>query len=134
MAFVSIALFTGFMAGTGGASKRQEKILSEIPLNISDALSKFNFDSQTTVYAICPSCHFTYKPETKRGSSLLIYLKFCTNKPHPDADVCNEPLLETQQDDDKSNDRSNKTQQDDDGSNDTSNLGSVGHLHGRYES
>jgi hypothetical protein len=110
MAFVSIALFTGFMAGMGRASKHQEKILSEIPLSISDALSKFKFDSQTTVYAVCPRCHFTYKPEIKRGSSHLIYPKFCTNKPHPDSDICNEPLLETQQDGDESQKDSDKCQ------------------------
>jgi Transposase family tnp2 len=35
----------------------------------------------------------------KRGSSTMIYPEFCTNKPNPEADVCNEALLETQQDD-----------------------------------
>jgi len=96
MTLVSMALFSGFMAGmVGRASQHQERILSEIPLSITEALSKFNFEGQSTVYAVCPRCHFTYKPEIKQGSSRAVYPEFCTNKPHPESDICNETLLET---------------------------------------
>jgi hypothetical protein len=96
MAFLSITLVTGFMAGR--MNMHQERILSEIPLNITDALSKFNFEGKTTIYAVCPRCQFTYKPEVKRGSSRVTYPEFCTNKPNPDSDICNEALLASQSD------------------------------------
>jgi hypothetical protein len=65
-----------------------EHILKQIPLTIQQALSRFNLDGRTTIYAVCPACHCTYKPHGR------VYPKRCTNKPIPESDGCNHALLD----------------------------------------
>jgi hypothetical protein len=97
MSIITYLLYTGFSA-KGKATISEERIVSELPDSITDALSKFNFDGKTTIYAVCPRCHFTYKPQFKPGLSHAIYPKLCTNKPHPGSPLCNQALLEAQPD------------------------------------
>jgi hypothetical protein len=73
---------------------RQENILSQIPLSISQALSKFNVDGKTTVYAVCPSCHCTYAPQSQLGSVTVRYPSRCSFKSASDVNECMEPLLQ----------------------------------------
>jgi hypothetical protein len=73
----------------------QSHIISQIPRSIDDALSRFKLDGHTTTYAVCSACHCTYKPQFKKGSTVAIYPKRCTNKPVPESLGCNKPLLKT---------------------------------------
>jgi hypothetical protein len=73
----------------------QSHIISQIPRSIDDALSRFKLNGHTTTYAVCSACHCTYKPQFKKGSTVVIYPEHCTNKPVPESHGCNEPLLET---------------------------------------
>jgi hypothetical protein len=68
--------------------------LTQIPQTITAALAKFNLDGRTTIYAVCPVCHCTYKPSFKSGSLLPIYPERCTNKPKPQSGECAELLLQ----------------------------------------
>ena len=75
------------------AHQRHEDIISEMPQNVSAALSKFDLDSRTTIYAVCPACHCIYKPAFKTDSAVRVYPEFCTNHPHPESAECGERLL-----------------------------------------
>ena len=74
---------------------RHADTLAQIPSTITATLSKFNLDGQTTIYAVCPACHCTYKPDFNRNSSTPIYPERCSNKPQPESGECHEPLLES---------------------------------------
>jgi hypothetical protein len=69
-------------------------IHSRIPCTIDTATKYFALDSKTTIFAVCPACHCTYKPELIPGSNQAIYPQFCDNKPGPGHAVCREDLLE----------------------------------------
>ncbi|KAL4243705.1 hypothetical protein ABKN59_011906 [Abortiporus biennis] len=60
------------------------------------ALDKFNLDGQTIQYAVCPACHYTYKPLFKCGSKMPRYPDTCMNYPsanlHPNF-MCDASLL-----------------------------------------
>src|SRR6266436_317065 len=57
-----------------GNTTRHADTLTQIPASIDAALSKLNLDGHTTIYAVCPACHCTYKPQ-------------------PEYAECHEPLL-----------------------------------------
>jgi len=69
-------------------------IASQLPKSLGTAMSKFQFDGEITVYAVCPACHCTYKSSFKPGSTTPIYPDRCTNVPIPDQPACNELLLQ----------------------------------------
>lgn len=98
MGIVTMILLQAFNIGGSRFSLQQENILAQLPQNITSALSKFNLDGQTTIYAVCPACHCTYKPQHKEGSSLPFYPARCTNKPQPESDECGVSLLESNTD------------------------------------
>jgi Transposase family tnp2 len=77
----------------GKPTLRQENILHQIPLSMDQALSKFNLDGKTTIYAVCPSCHCTYAPQSQLGSLTKRYPTLCSYKIASDANECKEPLL-----------------------------------------
>ncbi|KJA18366.1 hypothetical protein HYPSUDRAFT_145129, partial [Hypholoma sublateritium FD-334 SS-4] len=45
-----------------GPTLLQQDILSGLPKTIETALSQFDLDVKTTVYAVCEVCHCTYAP------------------------------------------------------------------------
>jgi hypothetical protein len=91
---IRILLHTAWRQSDGSLSMSHETSMGQIPTTIETALSRFGLDDDTTIYAVCPSCHYTYKPVFSRGSVIPHYPKLCTNKPRPDSDVCNESLLQ----------------------------------------
>jgi hypothetical protein len=93
MGVLSVILRTAWEQPGGGIGLNHQNILHQIPPTIEAALARFNLDGQVTIYAVCPKCHYTYKPRYKLGSSIAIYPEKCTNNPHPESAVCNEPLL-----------------------------------------
>ena len=94
MSLAAIIVHLVFQSNTVNET-RQADTLAQIPPSITTALSKLNLDGQSTIYAICPACHCTYKPCFNHDSSIPIYPERCSNKPRPGSGDCGEPLLET---------------------------------------
>ncbi|KIM72550.1 hypothetical protein PILCRDRAFT_31963, partial [Piloderma croceum F 1598] len=62
MGLINIILFLAFTGPGGEVTPTHEDIIAQMPQNIQQVLSKFDLDSRTTTYAVCPACHCTYKP------------------------------------------------------------------------
>jgi hypothetical protein len=88
---VHVLLRRAFQMGGDTRPTEQHELL-QVPFTIQVALSRFNLDSRTTTYAVCPACHCTYKPQTSTRTPK--YPNLCTNKPNPESQECNEPLLD----------------------------------------
>ncbi|KAF8573660.1 hypothetical protein K439DRAFT_1624914 [Ramaria rubella] len=82
--------------GDGSHNPSHSNILSQIPILIEDALSRFKLEGCTTTFAVCPSCHSTYAPQFATGGTFPIYPQWCTNIPNPESAICNEPLLKSE--------------------------------------
>ena len=93
MGLINIILFLAFSGPGGEVTPKHEDIIAQMPQNIQQALSKFDLDSRTTTYAVCPACHCTYKPRYNKGSLVPIYEETCRNRPTPESGLCREPLL-----------------------------------------
>lgn len=91
---IHILLRTAWRQPNNSLNTSHESVIGQIPTTIETALSRFGLDDRTTIYAVCPSCHYTYKPEFLHGSVIPRYPKSCTNKPRPDSDICNTNLLQ----------------------------------------
>ena len=91
LGLVSSLLKLAFRDSQGALNVKQSNILKQIPLTIETVMTKFALDGETTTYAVCPTCHCTYKPNT---TTSLAYPERCTNRPFPDSDICNTSLLE----------------------------------------
>ncbi|KAL5537307.1 hypothetical protein ACEPAF_1130 [Sanghuangporus sanghuang] len=61
-----------------------------IPNDSRTIRSKYRLTGGTTVFAVCPICHATYKPEYKAKS---IYPEKCTYTPYVGGEQCGEQLL-----------------------------------------
>jgi len=83
-----LALTTG-----GPMHPHGKEVLKQMPQEIRSLLSKFDVESRTIIYAVCPACHFTYEPQFPNGPDSPTYPPTCTNIPHPEADICGERLL-----------------------------------------
>ena len=90
---VNIILFLVFRQPDGVMRSRHEDVISQMPQSINAAISKFDLDSRTTIYAACPSCHFLYEPTFKIGSTVPIYPEHCANHPHLESPKCGDLLL-----------------------------------------
>lgn len=75
-------------------SKPEPEFLRDIPKTIPTVESKFNLSGRTTTYAVCPTCHFTYKPQLRLNSEIPIYPSSCTHTPTPESGVCGIGLLD----------------------------------------
>lgn len=87
-----IILIHQFFHFQGNGGSRKQDIIDQIPVTMASALKKFNLDFKTTIYAVCPDCHFTYAPRFLPGSDSPIYPSECLNNPTPES-VCNAKLL-----------------------------------------
>ena len=96
---LNIILFLAFQRTSGPMEPRHANVLAQMPQSIRAAISKFDLESQTVVYAVCPKCHCTYKPRYDSGSTRPIYDRSCTNRPMPESSICGEPLLHRVNDD-----------------------------------
>ncbi|KAF8825246.1 hypothetical protein HHX47_DHR7000450 [Lentinula edodes] len=77
----------------GGTTDLQSKTLSDIPEDIRQLERKFNLDIETTIYAVCPRCSYTYPPIFSDNSPKPTYPPECTYRPMALAEPCNESLL-----------------------------------------
>ena len=89
---INMLLYLAFTTG-GPVPPRGEEILKQMPQEIRSLLSKFDLDSRTITYAVCPTCDCTYEPEFPNGPNSPTYPPTCTNIPEPEADICGECLL-----------------------------------------
>ena len=87
------------MAG-GPICPHGEEVLKQMPQEIRSLLSKFDLESHTITYAVCPTCDCTHKPLFPNCSKLPTYPTTCTNTPHLGMDICGEHLLHNVVDDD----------------------------------
>ena len=105
MGVLNILVFQALQPFSGQPlDSRHEHTITQLPGSIRAALSKFDIDTKTIVYAVCPKCHCTYPPQTSLGESTTKYPSLCTNCPTPSSDECGQPLLRC----DKSNQESSK--------------------------
>ncbi|KAJ7441262.1 hypothetical protein FB451DRAFT_991027, partial [Mycena latifolia] len=51
----------------------QKHVLQQLPNSLRAALDTFKLDSKTTIYATCPSCHFTHAPKEDRITGDRVY-------------------------------------------------------------
>jgi hypothetical protein len=80
--------------GRRGAVVHPDDIHSQIPVTVEAAMNCFSLSSKVTTYAVCPTCHCTYKPQKVPGTEEVVYPRVCSNTPRPGAAVCGENLLE----------------------------------------
>jgi Transposase family tnp2 len=95
LGLLTVTLRCAFLDNSTNLSLRQQSILSQIPRTMDTVLSKFNLDSKTTTYAVCPNCHCTYPPEFAHGSTVPSYPKECNNLPLAGSNPCRTQLLES---------------------------------------
>jgi hypothetical protein len=95
---INIILFLAFQRADGPMEPRHHDVIAQMPQSIHDALSKFDLESRVVIYAVCPACHCTYKPRYDEGSTYPIYDETCSNRPEPESDMCNESLLQVDED------------------------------------
>ncbi|KAF8576079.1 hypothetical protein K439DRAFT_1240842, partial [Ramaria rubella] len=62
LGITSVLLSLAWRNKHGTLDPPQANVLVQVPKTVATALSRFNLDSQVTIYAVCPTCHFTYKP------------------------------------------------------------------------
>lgn len=91
---LNMLLYLAFMTG-GPMHPHGEEVLKQMPQEIRSLLSKFDLESRTIIYAVCPACDCTYEPEFPNDSDSPTYPSNCTNIPHPEADMCGERLLQS---------------------------------------
>ena len=75
----------------------QEFILKKLPTSLYTALSKFDVESETTLYAACPTCNFTHEAHFDPVLAIHSYPPRCRNRllgAHGSY-ICDTPLLET---------------------------------------
>ncbi|KAF9056966.1 hypothetical protein BDP27DRAFT_1433142 [Rhodocollybia butyracea] len=60
-------------------SPSQNKIIANIPRNLSNALKMFDVDGQFDMYAVCPSCNYTNKAHPLKRKGFYDYPKSCNN-------------------------------------------------------
>jgi hypothetical protein len=96
---LNMLLYLAFTIG-GPIHPHGEEVLKQMPQEIRSLLSKFDIESRTITYAVCPTCDCTYEPLFPNGPKSPTYPPTCTNIPHPGTDVCGEHLLHNVVDDD----------------------------------
>ena len=77
----------------GLLDSHHEGLISQMLSNIHTALSKFDLDNKTVIYAVCPRCHCTYTPHISPGDMVAKYPSHCTNHTDPSSNQCGQPLL-----------------------------------------
>lgn len=92
---LSILLQSAFLSTSPRIGPVQQTILEQVPKTMDTVLKRFNLESKTTTYAVCPTCHCNYPPTFKPGSKIAQYPAMCSNVPSPSGERCDTPLLET---------------------------------------
>ncbi|KAF8582884.1 hypothetical protein K439DRAFT_1244912, partial [Ramaria rubella] len=62
LGITSVLLSLAWRNKHGTLDPPQANVLVQVPKTVATALSRFDLDGRITIYAVCPTCHFTYKP------------------------------------------------------------------------
>ena len=89
---LNMILYLTFTTG-GQVHPYGEEVLKQMPQEICNLLSKFDLKSRIVIYAVCPTCDCTFKPQFPNGPDSPTYPSTCTNVPYPGTDVCGQQLL-----------------------------------------
>lgn len=83
------------MRTTTNLSSRDQKLLSDFPVDIRSAAEKLHLDGKSTIYAVCPDpkCHRTYAPTFQDGSPIPSYPTYCTHRQFRGGKCCKTRLL-----------------------------------------
>lgn len=93
MGLVRVVVVSVLRVRTGSLGASERILLDAIPTDPRTILSRYNLSGITTIYAACPDCHATYRPEYKGASILPSYPVKCTNRRRPDSTPCGATLL-----------------------------------------
>ena len=94
MGILNVLLFQAVQPLDGGLlDSCHEDLIFQMPSNIHAALSKFDLDNKTVVYAVCLRCHCTYTPHISPGDTVAKYPSHCANCTDPSSNQCGQPLL-----------------------------------------
>ena len=94
MGLLTILLFYAFsFDGDSVLELCHQEVLREMPGNINLVLSKFDFQSKATIYAVFPKCHCTYTPLYNHGDSTPQCPSHCTHSPNAELGPCGTQLL-----------------------------------------
>jgi Transposase family tnp2 len=82
------------MRVTPNLSPREQKLMSDFPVDPRSATAQFHLDGKSVVYAVCPNpkCHCTYKPAFEGDSPIPQYPRFCNHRQFSNGPRCKEPL------------------------------------------
>ncbi|CAK5272844.1 unnamed protein product [Mycena citricolor] len=85
LAFVNaiIQALMALCARDGRAKPVQEYVLKQLPTSLDSALRRFKIDPTTTIYATCPSCHYTHAPLEDRVNGVASYPEICQGYVYP---------------------------------------------------
>ena len=73
LGLLSVLLKLAFCDAQEALNVKQSSTLMQIPFTIKTMMSKFSLDGEITTYAVCLTCHYTYKPTITAGSSISTY-------------------------------------------------------------
>jgi hypothetical protein len=75
-------------------SPREQKLMSDFPVDPRAATAQFHLDGKSTVYAVCPNpkCHRTYKPTFEGDSPIAQYPRLCSHRQFHEGPRCKERL------------------------------------------
>lgn len=77
---VKMAMATRHSTGdTPDYTPNQSAIQDQLPTSLFTALSHFDLDGHTTIYAACPSCNFTHEAKYDPVSAQAVHPPQCTN-------------------------------------------------------
>jgi len=94
VAILSMGFYWAFQPLNGTPMDiRHQATIADMPSNIRDAILQFDIESKTVIYAVCPTCHFTYAPRFALGDHTPQYPTHCTHHPTPESGQCGQPLL-----------------------------------------
>ena len=93
---IKLAMSTGLPSSEMEYNATQELMLKQLPTSLYTALGKFNIDGDAALYAVCPSCSYTYQPSYDPISTTPSYPTHCVNLliGEDASRVCGTPLLE----------------------------------------
>lgn len=82
------------MRVTPNLSARDQKLMSDFPVDPRSAAAQFHVEGKSVVYAVCPNpkCHCTYKPTFDGDSPIAQYPRLCNHREFVTGRRCKERL------------------------------------------
>ncbi|KAH7904269.1 hypothetical protein BJ138DRAFT_1019358, partial [Hygrophoropsis aurantiaca] len=71
LGLLTVLLKAAFSVGKDAPSEREQLLLNGFPRDIRTVRKIFDLEAKTIVYAACPRCSCTYKPDVRSG--VLVY-------------------------------------------------------------